>query len=370
MKHLWKSIVLSSAFVGLALPITAHADQGVMLKNESIENQHGEVREFKKGENIRIFEHESGSYLVEMGHDDYVIPKTSVLKTKMEKEQSLRVASEEANLYLEASLFSDSLQTLTKDMKLERIQDANEESGMIKVKTENGLEGWVYKTSVASDYETSTVTTKAFITEDIWQDNHLFKFRDEIQLADYKDGLYKVIRNNKEYWLKESYISFTQPPLPPTPTVNSVSTNHASSSPQQRSTSTAPKETPVSKPSQSSNSLLGYAYNEIGKPYVYGANGPNAYDCSSFVQTVFRKAGITLPRTTGTQSNVGITVSKSNLQPGDLIFFNTSGSGVSHVGIYVGGGNMIHAGSSTGVTIASINNSYWSPRYMFAKRVM
>ncbi|MEU7413235.1 NlpC/P60 family protein [Streptomyces sp. NPDC042638] len=85
---------------------------------------------------------------------------------------------------------------------------------------------------------------------------------------------------------------------------------------------------------------VAYAYSKLGSPYVWGATGPNAFDCSGLAQAAYRAAGISLPRTTYAQINAGRRVSRSELRPGDLVFFY---SGISHVGIYVGGGQMIHA---------------------------
>ncbi|WP_027633475.1 NlpC/P60 family protein [Clostridium hydrogeniformans] len=93
---------------------------------------------------------------------------------------------------------------------------------------------------------------------------------------------------------------------------------------------------------KNTSSILSFAYSLQGKPYVYGASGPNSFDCSGFTQYVFGKAGVGLSRTTFTQVNEGVSVSKSNLQPGDLVFFG-SASSPHHVGIYVGGGSYIHA---------------------------
>ncbi|MEU6479579.1 NlpC/P60 family protein [Streptomyces sp. NPDC047017] len=85
---------------------------------------------------------------------------------------------------------------------------------------------------------------------------------------------------------------------------------------------------------------VAYAYGKLGSPYVWGATGPDAFDCSGLAQAAYRAAGISIPRTTYAQINSGHRVSRSELRPGDLVFFY---SGVSHVGIYVGGGQMIHA---------------------------
>ncbi|MFF3751144.1 NlpC/P60 family protein [Streptomyces sp. NPDC002018] len=85
---------------------------------------------------------------------------------------------------------------------------------------------------------------------------------------------------------------------------------------------------------------VAFAYGALGKPYVWGATGPGAFDCSGLTQAAWRAAGVSLPRTTYTQINAGQRVTRDRLAPGDLVFFF---SGVSHVGIYVGGGQMIHA---------------------------
>ncbi|MFE2296372.1 NlpC/P60 family protein [Streptomyces sp. NPDC059452] len=85
---------------------------------------------------------------------------------------------------------------------------------------------------------------------------------------------------------------------------------------------------------------ISFAHGAIGKPYVWGATGPNAFDCSGLTQAAWRAAGVSLPRTTYTQINAGQRVPRSQLAPGDLVFFY---SGISHVGLYIGNGQMIHA---------------------------
>ncbi len=121
----------------------------------------------------------------------------------------------------------------------------------------------------------------------------------------------------------------------------------------------------------SNSSVIDLAYSKLGCPYVWGAEGPNSFDCSGLTSYVFRKAGVSLPRTSSSQYGVGRSVSRSNLQAGDLVFFATGGGGISHVGIYVGGGNMVHA-PQTGdvVKVSNINSSYWQKTYVGAKRVL
>jgi cell wall-associated NlpC family hydrolase len=104
--------------------------------------------------------------------------------------------------------------------------------------------------------------------------------------------------------------------------------------------SVAAPSTPVVASSHAAQVAVDTAMSKLGKPYVYGATGPNSFDCSGLVQYAYKAAGITLPRTSAAQSQVGTAVSQSALKPGDLVFFY---SGPSHVGIYIGGGNVVHA---------------------------
>lgn len=122
--------------------------------------------------------------------------------------------------------------------------------------------------------------------------------------------------------------------------------------------------------STSAQKIIATGKKYIGVPYVWGGSTPNGFDCSGFVQYVFRQHGISLPRTSAQQYTVGTAVSKSALIPGDLVFFNTSGSGVSHLGIYIGNGEFLHASTSKGVTVSLLSNSYWAARYVGARRVL
>ncbi|NJP48081.1 C40 family peptidase [Actinacidiphila epipremni] len=118
----------------------------------------------------------------------------------------------------------------------------------------------------------------------------------------------------------------------------------------QQASSPSKTTTPVN--ASVADKAIAFARDQLGDPYVWGATGPDSWDCSGLTQAAYRAAGVTLPRTTGEQVDVGSRVSESNLQPGDLIFFY---SDHSHVGIYIGGGEMIHAPhTGTVVKIAPI----------------
>ena len=119
--------------------------------------------------------------------------------------------------------------------------------------------------------------------------------------------------------------------------------------------------------------VIDLAHKQLGKPYVWGAEGPNSFDCSGLIYYVYKNAAsITLPRTSSDQYSAGVAVSRSNLKAGDLIFSSTDGTGnITHVAIYVGDGKMIHAPrNGKNVEKVSINNSYWNKAYVGARRVL
>lgn len=119
-------------------------------------------------------------------------------------------------------------------------------------------------------------------------------------------------------------------------------------------------------------SIVDYGKKFMGVPYVWGGTSPSGFDCSGFTQYIYKNAaGISIPRTTDQQYKIGTAVAKSDLQPGDLIFYeNTYKKGISHVGVYAGNNMVLNATSSDGIDLVSMNNPYWGPRYAGAKRVI
>ena len=107
-----------------------------------------------------------------------------------------------------------------------------------------------------------------------------------------------------------------------------------------------------------------------GVPYRFGGTTPRAFDCSGYVQYVFKKHNANLPRTADLQYEKGLFVTMRQLQPGDLVFFTTYEPGASHVGIYAGNGLFWNATSSRGVRLCSLSDDYWRSRYYGAKRVL
>lgn len=137
----------------------------------------------------------------------------------------------------------------------------------------------------------------------------------------------------------------------------------------------------VSKPdggngdNSSTNSLaqqiVDFALQYVGYPYVYGTAGPDTFDCSGFTYYVYAHFGYSLNRSSRDQVNNGVAVSKDQLQPGDLVFFSTNGSYPTHVGLYIGDGNIVHASTpQDGVKISSLDTSYYVENYFAARRIL
>jgi cell wall-associated NlpC family hydrolase len=112
--------------------------------------------------------------------------------------------------------------------------------------------------------------------------------------------------------------------------------------------------------------MTGRSY--MGVPYVWGGEDPSGFDCSGFIQYVYGKHGIHLPRTADIQYNVGKVVKRGDEKPGDLVFFETYCPGPSHVGIYLGRDYFLHASSSRGVTTDRLSSDFFAQRYLGAKR--
>lgn len=117
--------------------------------------------------------------------------------------------------------------------------------------------------------------------------------------------------------------------------------------------------------------ILGSAASFLGTRYVYGGSSPRGFDCSGFVQYIFRNAGFDLPHNAAAQAGYGTPVEKGSLKPGDLVFFSYYGSkGINHVGIYAGNDQFIHASTKYGVKYSSLSQSYYRQNYRGARRLL
>lgn len=118
------------------------------------------------------------------------------------------------------------------------------------------------------------------------------------------------------------------------------------------------------------NRMLDEIDSWIGTPYLYGGNSRSGVDCSAFTQSVYRAVDIEIPRTASQQAAASENINPSELKFGDLLFFNTSGSGISHVGIFIGNGFFVHSSSSRGVVRESLSKKYYANRIVSAGRYL
>ena len=138
--------------------------------------------------------------------------------------------------------------------------------------------------------------------------------------------------------------------------------------------SAAPSQTPAASPdtklSSDNSSLIQTALACRGARYRRGGTSRGGFDCSGFTRYIFAKHGVRLPHSSAAQAGLGSPVSRNDLRSGDLVFFHTYRRTISHVGIYIGNGQFVHAAThGRGVTVDSLNSGYYSPRYRGARRV-
>lgn len=194
----------------------------------------------------------------------------------------------------------------------------------------------------------------------------------EVKVIGEIDSWYIVDLDGDKAYVAKSLLSSEKIEEPTSRSQDSLDEN-ADNGDEEDDTSSDYEEDSGSVPSNPIGSdVVNYALQFEGYSYVYGTNGPNTFDCSGFVQYVYKHFGISLSRSSGTQANDGVYVSKSDLEPGDvLIFRDTSNSRIGHVGLYIGDGQFIHASNSrTGVIISSLDTSAYQKRYVCARRIL
>ena len=183
----------------------------------------------------------------------------------------------------------------------------------------------------------------------------------EVVVQSEEGGWSKVTVNGKDGYIATNLLSATR------------QTTSRSSTTRRSTTSTQTQDTTASTTTSSSSgtgaAVVAKAKSYIGYKYVYGGSSPSTgFDCSGFTSYIYKQFGVSLNRTAAGQYSNGTAVSRSNLQPGDLVMFGKSG--INHVGIYIGGGMIVHAeNKTTGVTTDTINSGYYNKNYVGARRI-
>lgn len=165
--------------------------------------------------------------------------------------------------------------------------------------------------------------------------------------------------NGKTGYVIKSYLSATKPAAEQ-PKANNNSGN------------STPAKTEKQSYSSDIDKVVEVALAQVGKPYIWASANPNiGFDCSGLTYYAFKQAGINLNRTSYTQINNGVSVDSKDLRKGDLVFFNNGGGRISHVGIYIGNNQFVHASSpGTGVIVSKLFGSYFGNTYVGARRII
>lgn len=172
-----------------------------------------------------------------------------------------------------------------------------------------------------------------------------------VSIMNFENGWYKILSDNgNEGWVYKDYIMISS-------RNNDIPTSRSANR------------------TSGSVKIVGFAKEFLGKPYKWGANGPNSFDCSGFTSYVYGHFGVDLPRTSSDQGKTGERVSMDELQIADLVFFDTEGGNngiVTHAGIYIGDGQFIHASSGSKakkVTISSLTDGYYKEKFVVGRRL-
>ncbi|MFN4032129.1 MAG: NlpC/P60 family protein [Fimbriimonadales bacterium] len=173
------------------------------------------------------------------------------------------------------------------------------------------------------------------------------------------------LQDGRTGWVLSQYLSPTKPPR-----AQSTARRGAPRPQSARSRQLSRMQAAPSVESGKAPGVVSRALGYLGARYSYGGSGARGFDCSGFTAYIYRQHGIRLPHNSAAQYRVGKPVPRSELRPGDLVFFRTRGNRISHVGIYMGNGKFVHASSARGrVRIDTLNSGYYRQRYVGARRV-
>ncbi|MEG0854849.1 MAG: SH3 domain-containing protein [Terrisporobacter sp.] len=302
-----------------------------------------------KGDKVKYIS-ESGSWIKVKYNNTTGYVYGSYVSEAIQSTDTKYVSATSLNFRSGASTSSSIIGSLSKGTKVEVLSESN---GWSKIKY-NGQIGYVsskYLVDKVTDSDSSTTTTTKYVSATSLNFRSGASTTSSI-IGKLSNGTKVEVLSESNGWSKIKYNG----------QIGYVSSQYLSVKIE-------------SDTSNSASAVISYAKSLLGKPYIWGAEGPNSFDCSGYTQYVFKNsANATIPRTSSQQSKYGTYISKSNLKPGDLVFFDTSGSNdgnVSHVGIYIGSNQFIHCSSSKAkVVISQLDSSYYTGAYVNARRVL
>lgn len=330
-------------FIFCIIIMLGFRDTGIFIKDYKITENNNQII-IDKGEDVDVLKETDDSFFITSKDMYYQVPKDALIRTTISS-QSYKVVNN--------TLISDKPNGLGL-----RLLFAGEILVPKKIDGEYGLfltttdkiNGYVYLEDLINNVQDSLTYGISKVDKVVKNETSFFVLakNEMVAIKDFKDDKFIIVDDKGEEFA-----------------INDTDIEVRASKEQVSRSST-------SRRTQSITKVITSAYNKIGSPYVYGDIGKRGYDCSGLTYSIFLKElSITLPRSSNDQVNAGTKVAKSDLVPGDLLLFNTSGKGISHVGLYIGEGNMIHASSGKRqVRIDNIDSGYYSQRYVSARRIV
>lgn len=338
-------------------------DTGVFVANHETTLNSGNKLAFSIEEKANIIEYKENGYLVQKGKAKVTVPREKILITEGPIQQFV--------VKKNTSIRKDG-QVLRNLFLGEVIHTVQIKDKVLIAQTNDGLTGEVslaYLEGVEGPY-----VTAAKAKEDVVLENQNGKYTlvkgQLVKVVSFSDGLFIVINDaGKTFSVAPKFLEFGE---------NGIKPENTNVQQAEAPVVEVAKERLVVQNAPNVNNALAQraldsAYNKIGSPYIWGSTGKDGgYDCSGLVYAVYvNEMGISLPRTSSEQSKVGTHISRDQLQPGDLVFFNTTGNGVSHVGIYVGDDVFVHASSGANqVKTNKLSEKYYDQRFVNATRVL
>lgn len=367
-------------FALCAISVVGMKDTGVFINEHAQKTYSGNEIEFAIGEKVEILQNKGNEYYIQKGKAKVTIPQEKILLTEVDVPTYKIVKASpilDDNGKIIRSLFVD-----------EYAVGISIDDNKAKIKCNDGTVGNVDRLAIkkVSDKRNNVTEVQVKNNTVAKSDNGKKLNLNKNQLVnviDFNNGLF-VIQDNGNFYNVEaknlnivsglkvdkavavkvdakSDLSFDEKEI------QEVIKNKDKVNKESKEV----KKAPAANPSIAAK-VINSAENKLGSTYVYGDTGKDGYDCSGLVYSIYNnELGISIPRSSVSQSTFGKQVSKSDLQEGDLVFFNTVGNGVSHVGIYVGDGKFIHASSGQGkVMTSSLDEGYYQERYVNATRVL